>query len=494
VTQSDWMGTLAARVERMRLAYPEEELAVVFDIDGTIVDTRHLVVHVLLAYDRHHETEHFRGITVDDVVDHETRVDEILAPFDLPEPARRDVRAWYVREFRDSEAVAASHRPYEGVLGVIRWFQLQPRTSVAINTGRPEAMREVTLASLNALGAVHRVRFEPDLLFMNRQGFEEDVAAGKVDGLRRLRLAGYRIVAVVDNEPAMIRAMAEHDETGEILFLHADTIFSSRREPTPRTAAGSSYRLSGLVDEAELGRRVTLVWHGVNDRHNLQQFLASEVRWAELDVRRDPFGRLVLRHDSFVVSPWTREEELMPPRDCLEELRRIGRSVKVDMKEGGEVVDEVLELVGELGFADEELWFNGSIQALGPAGFGRLRRARPRAILQSPIDFLVPLLLAAPELAEDVLAAIGRWGITRVSLDWRTPGARDVLDVVEQLGWEINLYGVPDLESFLEAALLLPASVTADFNFPEWSYDGRGPFGLAPAGRRAQSTPPVPVH
>jgi hypothetical protein len=50
-----------------------------------------------------------------------------------------------------------------------------------------------------------------------------------------------------------------------------------------------------------------------------------------------------------------------------------------------------------------------------------------------------------------------------------------VLDLVERLGWEINLYGVPDLESFLEAALLLPASVTADFNFPEWSYHGRRP-------------------
>lgn len=54
-------------------------------------------------------------------------------------------------------------------------------------------------------------------------------------------------------------------------------------------------------------------------------------------------------------------------------------------------------------------------------------------------------------------------------------GGRDVLDVVEGLRWEVNLYGVPDLESFLEAALLLPASVTADFNFPEWRYFGRGP-------------------
>ena len=140
----------------MRLAYLEDELAVVFDIDGTIVDTRHLVVHVLLSYDRHHGTEHFRGITTGDVVDHETQVDEILGRFTLSERVRRDVRAWYVERFRDPEAVAASHHPYQGVLGVIRWFQLHPRTHMAINTGRPESMRELTVASLNALGAVHR--------------------------------------------------------------------------------------------------------------------------------------------------------------------------------------------------------------------------------------------------------------------------------------------------------------------------------------------------
>jgi hypothetical protein len=33
---------------------------------------------------------------------------------------------------------------------------------------------------------------------------------------------------------------------------------------------------------------------------------------------------------------------------------------------------------------------------------------------------------------------------------------------------------VSDLEEFLEASLLLPTSVTADFNFPEWGYYGRG--------------------
>ncbi len=481
MSHDDWMGALASHVGRMRSAYPDDELAIVFDIDGTIVDTRHLVVHVLLLYDRHHGTDLFRGITASDVVDHEALVDRILDPFALPEPLRRDVRVWYLEHVRDPEAVAASHRPYQGVLGAIRWFQLQPRTHVALNTGRAESMRELTLASLNALGALHRVAFEPELLFMNRTGVDDDVAPAKIEGLRRLRLAGHRVVAVVDNEPAIISAMAEADETGEILFLHADTIFASRREPTPRTVSGSTYGLTGLVQEAELGRRVTLVWHGVNDEYNLRQFLASEIAWAEVDVRRDPFDRLVLRHDSFLESPWARGEPLLPLRECLEVLRSRGRSVKLDLKEGGEVVEEVLEAVRGFGFPDEDLWFNASIQTLGREGYTRLHGARSGSILQSPIDFLVPLLLAAPKLAEDVLATLRDWGVTRVSLDWRTPGARGVLDLVEELGWQVNLYGVLDLEAFLEAALLLPASVTADFNFPEWDYDGRGPAYAVPA-------------
>jgi hypothetical protein len=33
---------------------------------------------------------------------------------------------------------------------------------------------------------------------------------------------------------------------------------------------------------------------------------------------------------------------------------------------------------------------------------------------------------------------------------------------------------VPDHESFLQAVLQLPRSLTADFNFPEWNYYGRG--------------------
>jgi phosphoglycolate phosphatase-like HAD superfamily hydrolase len=475
VTGSEWMRALATHAGRARKAHPDDELVLVFDIDGTIVDTRHLVVHVLLAYDRHHGTDHFHGITADDVAHHETNVDAIVGAFPLPPHVMGEVRAWYLEHVRDPTAVAAAHRPYQGVLPLIRWFQLQPRTHVALNTGRPESMRRLTLASLNALGRVHRVAFDPELLFMNRTASEDDVANAKVDGLRRLEAAGYRVVAVVDNEPAMIAAMAAADGTEAVLFLHADTLFASRREPTPRTVSGSTYGLAEVVEESELGRRVTLVWHGVNDRHNLEQFLASEVRWAELDVRRDPLGRAVLRHDSFVESPWNPGERLLRLGDSLEVLRRAGRAAKLDLKEGDDLFEEVLELVRATGFADDALWFNGSIETLCWTGVRRLRDAHPGAVLQCPIDFLVPLLIAAPVCAEDILAMLAEWGVSRVSLDWRTPGARDVLDVIEEFGWEVNLYGVPDLEAFLEAALLLPTSLTADFNFPEWNYFGRGP-------------------
>jgi hypothetical protein len=37
-----------------------------------------------------------------------------------------------------------------------------------------------------------------------------------------------------------------------------------------------------------------------------------------------------------------------------------------------------------------------------------------------------------------------------------------------------DLYAVPDHESSLQAVLMLPRSLTAAFNCPEWNYYGRG--------------------
>jgi hypothetical protein len=55
-----------------------------------------------------------------------------------------------------------------------------------------------------------------------------------------------------------------------------------------------------------------------------------------------------------------------------------------------------------------------------------------------------------------------------------SPHVRLLFDRLDDWGYEMNIYAVPDLEQFLRAVLLLPRSITADFNFPEWHYFGRG--------------------
>jgi hypothetical protein len=475
----DWMRELAVHYEQLRRAYPADELTIVFDIDGTILDLRHLVVHALLSYDREHGTQHFRGLRAEDISVHESRIDQFLAGRALPAPVKEDVHEWYAERLWSAEAILAGSRAYSGVLSVIRWFQLQPATRVALNTGRPEELRQLTLRSLNEVGRAHRVSFDDDLLWMNPRGWEQ-ILLSKVEGLRSLVARGLKVVAVIDNEPANIRAMAEADDSGEILFLHADTIFDSQREATPRTVTGKTYGLAGLVSEQDLQDRVEFIWHGVNDQANLRQFLSSGIRWAECDIRTDPLGRLVLRHDSFEETPWTRAEHPFLIEDCVAALRRHERAVVLDIKEGGDVPGRVLALVDKLGFDDSDLCFLGSIETLGEEGMRSIARARPASALSFMADFVGPLLLAVPTLATQVLETLRGWGVNRVAVDWRTTRRmHELLDRFEDQGWDVNIHGVPDLEAFLEASLMLPRAVTADFNFPDWHYYGRG------AGQRA---------
>jgi hypothetical protein len=147
--------------------------------------------------------------------------------------------------------------------------------------------------------------------------------------------------------------------------------------------------------------------------------------------------------------------------------------VKLDLKEDGPTLMESLRLVEAAGLGDDRLWFNAELPALGPHGFRLVRGRHPASTISCPVDFLVPLLATSAEAADEVLSRMREWGVTRLSLRW-SPVVRSVVDGLEDRGWEINLYGVPDLESFLDASLLLPTSVTADFNFPEWGYFGHG--------------------
>jgi hypothetical protein len=237
--------------------------------------------------------------------------------------------------------------------------------------------------------------------------------------------------------------------------------------------AGRSYRLSDLVPERAFAGRVEFVWHGVNDQVNLDRFLGSDVRWAEIDVRHDPVGHLVLRHDGFDETPWRRDEPMLLAANAIRELEAAGRSVKLDLKEDGSTLAEAIHLIDASGMGDDRLWLNAELPVLEQLGFESLRERFPDSTISAPVDFLLPLMLAFETAADHALRLLRDWGISRLSLRWN-PLVHRVLDDLEARGWEVNLYGVPDLEAFLEASLLLPTSITADFNFPEWRYFGRG--------------------
>jgi hypothetical protein len=238
------------------------------------------------------------------------------------------------------------------------------------------------------------------------------------------------------------------------------------------TDSQSSRRLSETMTRRDLPPQVQLVWHGLNDELNVQQFLASDIVWGECDIHWDPRrDRLVLHHDDITDTP---ASDLLTLDDLLARMRERGKAAKLDLKGGDELIERTLALVAHYGFGDDQLWFNAYLHRLSAAGFRRLAGAHPGAILQAPVDFLGALAFNLPDQLKSILDTLGTWGLNRFSVDFLSEYRPAFYDLLQRWGFEVNLYGVIDLETFLQAVLLLPRSVTADFNFPQWGYYGRG--------------------
>jgi len=469
------MRSLALHHQRMREKHPEEDLLILFDIDGTIVDVRYKIYYLLRAYDRAHGTLFFQGLRPEDVTCHENQLEDFLRAAHCPRTQVPRIIEWYLRHRSNPSAVMAAHRPYRGVMEVIRWFQIQPRTHVGINTGTPEAYREETLRMMNEIGKAYMVRFPSELLYMNPRGWEEGVRESKVEGVRYFRQRGYRVIAVVDNVPEYLEAIAEIDEEGEILLLRAEMILKTARSlPLANVAAGEEYDITELIEEKDLPRHVQFVWHGINDEVNLRQFLSSRIQWAEFDVRLDEEGNMILRHDSIEERPPEVGEKLLQLEDVLDRLAPFGKGVKLDFKEGGRLVEEVTALVRSKSWPVERLWLNGDIPTLGEEGIRKLARSFPGAVIQCPVDFLAGLVRVLPEHGRQLLEMLRSWGVTRFSVSWQVYKLPEFVERVIGWGYEVNIYNVPDLEGFLKAVLLQPTSITSDFNFPKWHYYGRG--------------------
>lgn len=245
---ASWMRTLSNYYNYMRKAYPDERLLILFDLDGTIVDTRYMIHNSLKSFDQRHGTTCFSNLKVTDINSHEKHIDQWLEKYEKSKLKRHDVIEWCKMYYWSSPSMTASHRPFAGVLDVIRWFQIQPKTYVGLNTGRNESVRLETLRTLNHLGREYGVTFSNRLLYMNSYPSDEKIISAKMEGISHFQQNGYRIFAFVDNEPENLLAAAAKDQNQEILLLHADTIFSSKRKHLPAgSISGSDYDFTELT-------------------------------------------------------------------------------------------------------------------------------------------------------------------------------------------------------------------------------------------------------
>ena len=472
----NWLNALAQHYESVRRKYPNDRLLIAFDIDGTILDLRHTVRYVLQSYDKAHETEYFRNLQLGDICEHETQVTGLLDKLDIAESQRGSIIEWYRKHLWTNESIFASHRPFRGALEVIRWFQLQPNTEVGLNTGRPDTLRKETLHSLNQLAQEYKVHFSNELLFMNTANWEVKVKHAKIEGIEYFRRKGYRVFAFVDNEPENLKAVGDADKDKDILLLHADTLFQSPRRRKPkRSVSGSDYHLPSLISENSLPRHIQFVWHGVNDIDNLREFMGSNVQWGEVDVRQAPFtNELILRHDNFQESPIKEDETLLRLVNILRVFKKRGKSIKLDLRDGDPIIADVIRSIKETEIKDHRLWFNANLARLGENGFRQLKADFPKSIRQCSLDFLAPILISAPAKADDLIRLFDSWGINRFSVSWRNPYRQQLLQHLQEQDLAVNIYDLPDLEAFIQATLLLPDSVTTDYNFPQWNYHGHG--------------------
>lgn len=411
---TNWMAALAAYCKHVRQQHPDDRLMVVFDADGALLDRR--------------------------------------------------------RSF------GAALRPCSGALETVRWLETGLGCAVGLVSARPESARAEMLTALNALGASRRVQFEDARLHLRPGGPAGDDAAARAAGVRAFQGTGWRVIAALDSASETLAAVAAQDEAGEILLLHAALDGAARAGTLPaRALSGDAYRLADLIAERDLPPDVGLVWHGLNDEPNVRQFLASEIEWGECDIHLDPrTDRLVLHHDRLDDAPADDVAALLTLDDLLARMRERGKAVKLDLKGGGLLIGRALALVERHGFDDDHLWLNGYLQFLGEAGVRQLAEARPGAILQAPVDFMGVLACSLPDHTRVILDTLRGWGMNRFSINFMSAERPQFYDLMLRWGFEVNLYGVVDLETFLAAVLLHPRSVTTDFNFPQWHYYGRG--------------------
>jgi phosphoglycolate phosphatase-like HAD superfamily hydrolase len=456
------MRTLARHLAAPRRSSGASRL-VLFDIDGTILDMRALAAHRLAAFDRARGSAWFAGIGLEEATTDGAPLAALCARRGVPPAVVLDLRAFLRTQAIEADSALAGHRPFRGVLDVIRWLTLQPGVEVALNSSRVESRRTETLEALNALGKEYRVSFATERLAM-RADDGVDPYAAKVAGLRRFRDAGFEIAAVIDDDPNAIAAMRTACGSEPVLYLLASQLLNARRRVGPGVVQGSSWDVTRLAPDFDLPRHVRLVWDGVDRDDAIDEFLRRPIHVAACTVRVDPCGRLVARREAYEDVAWHPGE----PTVSLEHVatRVIGgqRGLRVRLAVDPEELPRVFDALQPYADVADALWLSAPLERLRERGFRRLAERFPRATIECAVDFVEPLAAAFPEAALEALDRLRAAGINCFSVSWAKARQRGLAARMLDWGLAVNVDDVRNFEDYLQAALLTPRSVTYAFS------------------------------
>ena len=468
---NNWMKSLRLHYGYMKEQYPDRDLMLIFDIDGCINDMQYQLFRALRTFDELQGTHYFYRLKPDEIKIHEDLLSSFLTEYQLLPEQKKAFLSWYTR-YRKSSRVQL--RPMEGVIETICWFQMQTRTAVGLKNICSQDMRQQTIKALKKFRKDYQLKLTKELIYFPEN---HSPAESAVESLSYFRKLGYHVICFVDSETQSLDAIASEKGTRDVLLLQADTVYRSNDGPvTAAVEKGSTYELRELVHEKDLPPYIDLVWHGINDRKNMQQFLSSPIQWGEVDVQTvQEDGSVLLQHDSPLEATTVLHEKIdLTLNELLEEFQQHRKGIKIDFKDKSTVLIKTVKHLKQQGFTDQQIWLNGDIDVLKEEGFKVLLEAFPNAVIQTSVDFICPLVFSLPNQAKNILTLLKAWGINRFSISWELDKCTALLHRLKKWGFEVNVYNTPDLEQFLKVMILSPRSITSDFNFPEWNYFGRG--------------------
>ncbi|QDU84286.1 hypothetical protein Pla163_13930 [Planctomycetes bacterium Pla163] len=441
-----WLERLSAHVERRRRAQPDAELAVLIDVDGSILDLRPGLAALLFDWDARRGTSYFDGLEAGEIQTGEAGLRRLFERRGLDHAARAELLVECERFAWSPEAVIGAHQPCLGMLEVLRWMQMQPRVFVVLNSSRSQTRRDETLQALRTLCRHYGMGLAEDRVRLNPFGDGSDGVRSKLAGIEHFKSRGLVPIAVVDDDTEALVQIDRHLAGDDVLCLLAEPFGRPTTALTPRvcvTEEGENVPVDA----------VSILWDGLATMDDLELFGAANVPWAQATIVRDTCGQLSTVP---VDGPGLEFEELIGA------FAQLGRGLRLSFEEPA-AASRALGSIGLLRFPWERVSVRLRSDQLTDQWFERLDPYSAQVAIAVDGAFLAPLCSLAPDLVASALLRLREKGVARIVLPSGAVELAALAPLVRASGLELELATSGGIAPYVDAVLVGPEAVSTGF-------------------------------